>query len=116
MPGLGQLAALVGVEGIKQLLNSRAAGQRDREQDRMDAMTALQQSLTGQPGARGQAGMPGGMTGMAQNMANNPMMKDQLFKFLFGNQMGQGQGQGGMGGGNAMMPNSQGVMTRYGAK
>ena len=75
----------------------------------MDAMSALQQSLTGKPVARGMAGPPGGVLGMAQGMANNPILQDKLFQFLFPDNPSGGQGA------NASMPNPGGVLTKYGA-
>jgi hypothetical protein len=106
---LAELAAIVGPEIVKGFINNRAASQQKREQGRMDAMSALQQSLTGKPVSRGMAGPPGGALGMAQGMANNPMMQDKLFQFLFGNNSGGGQSA------NASMPNPGGVLTKYGA-
>lgn len=104
-----ELAAIVGPELLKGLINNRAEAQQKREQGRMDAMSNFQQSLTGKPVSRGMAGPPGGALGMAQGMANNPMMQDKLFQFLFGNNSGGGQSA------NASMPNPGGVLTKYGA-
>ncbi|ANS03742.1 hypothetical protein [uncultured Mediterranean phage uvDeep-CGR2-KM23-C246] len=107
---LGQIAALVGSQGVKYLLDQRAKGQQERKQRQMDAMANLQGGLTGQPQRPGMAGPPGGMLGAGQQMMNDPqmqkMIQDMLFKYLFSG----GQAPGGGGG----MPNAQGLMTRYG--
>lgn len=106
---LGTLAATLGPTLVKAFLNDRVASQQKREQGRMDAMSALQQSLTGKPVARGMAGPPGGALGMAQSMANDPMLNDKLFQFLFDNNPSVEQGA------NASMPNPGGVLSKYGA-
>ena len=41
---LAELAAIVGPEIVKGFINDRVASQQKREQGRMDAMSALQQS------------------------------------------------------------------------
>ena len=107
---LGQIAALVGSQGVKYLLDQRARQQQEREQSRMDAMANLQGNLRGQPQRPGIAGPPGGALGAGQQIMGDPqmqkMIQDMLFKYLFSG----GQAPGGGGG----MPNAQGLMTRYG--
>ncbi len=109
---LGQIAALVGSQGVKYLLDQRARQQQEREQSRMDAMANLQGNLRGQPQRPGIAGPPGGALGAGQQIMGDPqmqkMIQDMLFKYLFSG----GQAPGGGGGGT--MPNAQGLVTRYG--
>jgi hypothetical protein len=109
---LGQIAALVGSQGVKYLLDQRARQQQERQQSRMDAMANLQGNLRGQPQRPGIAGPPGGMLGAGQQIMGDPqmqkMIQDMLFKYLFSG----GQAPGGGGGGT--MPNAQGLVTRFG--
>jgi hypothetical protein len=109
---LGQIAALVGSQGVKYLLDQRARQQQEREQSRMDAMANLQGNLRGQPQRPGIAGPPGGALGAGQQIMGDPqmqkMIQDMLFKYLFSG----GQAPGGGGGGT--MPNAQGLVTRFG--
>jgi len=111
---LGQIAALVGSQGVKYLLDQRARQQQEREQSRMDAMANLQGNLRGQPQRPGIAGPPGGALGAGQQIMGDPqmqkMIQDMLFKYLFSG----GQAPGGGGGGGGTMPNAQGLVTRFG--
>ncbi len=75
---LGQIAALVGSQGVKYLLDQRAQQQQEREQARMDAMAKLQGSLKGQPQRSGMAGPPGGIAKLKSVLIRYIMIQNMM--------------------------------------